>query len=108
VSHAASPAAGAHGSAPARAVPQPSWPAPSGPAGLSFTVRIQRRDGSYAGAIEQLPGCSADGLTLDALLLGLVTAIAQHADVQREIGDLASAPNLAEISRLELFVPRFA
>ena len=108
MSHAGSLAPGARGSAPARAVPQARRPAPSGPAGLSFTVRIERCGESYLGAVEQLPGCSADGPTLDALLLDLVTAIAQHADVQREIGDLASTPSLAEICRLELFIPRFA
>jgi predicted RNase H-like HicB family nuclease len=73
-----------------------------------LTVRIQRRDGRYGGAVEQLPGCAADGPTLDALLLLLVSAIADHPDVQREVGDLASATELAEISGLELFIPRFS
>jgi predicted RNase H-like HicB family nuclease len=96
VNHAVSPAAGAQSSAPAR------------PAGLSLTVRIRCRDGRYGGAVEQLPGCSAEGASLDMLLLLLVSAIAEHPDVQREVGDLAGARQLAEISGLELFIPRFA
>ena len=108
MSNSTPPAAGAQGSAPAPAVRQPSWLTPTGPAGLKLTVMVQHCGGRYAGAIEQLPGCSAEGPTLDALVLRLVAAIANHPDAQREIGDLASAPHLAELSRLELFIPRFA
>lgn len=71
-------------------------------------MRGQRRGGNYAGAIEQLPGCSAEGPTLDALVPRLVAAIANHPEAQREIGDLAGTPYLAEPLRLELFIPRFA
>jgi hypothetical protein len=41
-------------------------------------------------------------------VLRLVAAIANHPDARREIGNLASTPHLAELTSLELFIPRFA